>query len=62
MTDETRKCGKCGDEYRAYRVIVRNNFSAMCDFQEIKEKYGTVCQECRQEKSYSKGGYAVLEQ
>lgn len=56
---ETRTCGRCGCEYEAYTVLVKDNFIGISDHARIKEKWGNICKDCRRDVADGKY-YAVV--
>lgn len=58
---EDKQCEKCGEMYEAYIVLVKDDFSALSDFQELKEEWGDLCKDCRVEESSDPSGFAMTD-
>lgn len=49
--DKTKLCGKCDEEYHQYLVFLKDDEDSLADFARIKDEYGQVCQDCREDES-----------
>ena len=46
---ETETCDKCGTEYEPYPVFIKNSFVEIAVWQERKEKFEHLCEDCDDE-------------
>lgn len=49
----SRVCGRCGDGYEPYLVIVTNDYNAIAEFVTAKREFGGLCKPCRAAKTPS---------
>lgn len=56
--NEERVCGRCTSTYLSYPVLLLDDFVVMCEWHEMQEDYGNVCDDCWHEISTS-NKYAI---
>lgn len=46
-TDMMETCGRCGDEYERYMVLLERDGKTIQRYKELQSEYGGICRDCR---------------